>query len=123
MHSISQSIDVSYSLTGGSDYQDIRAEFFDVFLTFDNTNRQQSFSVAITNDSIFEPDVENFMLELRFDPFLPPPFDVILRPNVSVVNIVDVGKTETTNHIIVYYLKVLLCSGCDWVSKYFVHCG
>ena len=47
--------------------------------------------MAITNDSLFEMDVEDFSLELRFDPFLDPPSNVRLRPNVSVVNILDSG--------------------------------
>ena len=47
------------------------------------------FSVAITNDSFFEMDVEDFSLELRFSPFGAPPSNVQLRPNVSVVEILD----------------------------------
>ena len=61
------------------------------FLLFDNNARQQMFSVAITNDSLLEQDVENFSLELRFNPFVAPPSNVQLRPNVSVVDILDNG--------------------------------
>ena len=86
----SQSIDVVYSLAGGRDYQEIRANFFYVFLTFDDANRQRSFDVTIIDDSLFELDVEDFTLELRFDPFaLEPPSNVILNPNVSTVKIRD----------------------------------
>ena len=86
---VSQSIDVVYSLAGGSDYQEINAFALD-YLTFDNENRQQSFNVTIIDDSLFELDVEDFTLELRFDPFEdPPPSNVILSPNVSTVEILD----------------------------------
>ena len=88
----SQSIDVIYSLAGGSDYAEIRADNLDVFLMFDNDNRRQSFNVAILDDSLLELDVENFTLELRFDPFvLPQPSNVILSPNVSTIKILDDG--------------------------------
>ena len=71
----SQSTDVVYSLAGGSDYQEIS----EIFLAIDDTNRQRSFSVAITDDSLFELDSENFTLELRFNPFeILPPSNVIL---------------------------------------------
>ena len=91
--SVSQSIDVVYpnSLVGGSDYREIRVDFFDVLLIFDNDNRQLSFSVRIINDSVFECDVEDFTLELRFNPFAldPPPSNVILSINISTVEIRD----------------------------------
>ena len=88
--SVSQSIDVVYSLAGGSDYVEINAYNLDVFLTFDNDNRRQSFSVVILDDSLLELVVEDFTLELRFDPFaLLRPSDVILRPNISTVVILD----------------------------------
>ena len=45
--------------------------------------------MAITDDSFFEMDVEDFFLELRFNPFAAPPSNVQLRPNVSVVEILD----------------------------------
>ena len=87
---MSQSIDVVYSLAGGSDYAEISALNLDVFLIFDNLNHQQSFDVAIVNDPLLELDVEDFTLELRFDPFaLEPPSNVILRPNVSTIEIID----------------------------------
>ena len=82
-------IDIVYSLVGGSDYQEIFAVDLNPFLFFDNNARQQTFSVAITNDSFFEMDVEDFSLELRFNPFGAPPSNVQLRPNVSVVEILD----------------------------------
>ena len=83
------SIDVVYSLVGGSDYQEIFAVDLNPILFFANNARQQTFSVAITNDSFFEMNVEDFSLELRFDPFAAPPSNVQLRPNVSVVEILD----------------------------------
>ena len=88
-----QSIDAEYSnsLVGGSDYREIRANFIDVLLIFDNENRQLSFDVTIEDDLLFERDVEDFTLELRFNPFAlePPPSNVILSPNVSTVEIID----------------------------------
>ena len=46
--------------------------------------------MTIIDDSLFELDVEDFTLELRFDPFEdPPPSNVILSPNVSTVEILD----------------------------------
>ena len=81
-------IDVVYSLAGGSDYAEINADNFDVYLTFGN---EQSFDVAILDDSLLELDVEDFTLELRFDPFAFPPSNVILRPNVSSVYVLDDG--------------------------------
>ena len=88
---VSQSIDVVYSLAGGSDYQEINAKDLN-YLTFDNKNRRQSFNVTIIDDSLFELDhmVEDFTLELRFDPFaFSPPSNVILHPNTTTVDIVD----------------------------------
>ena len=62
----------------------------DPVLMFANDARQLTFRVAITDDSFFEMDIEDFSLELRFDPFeMPPPSNVQLRPNVSVVEILD----------------------------------
>ena len=74
---------------GGSDYQEITAASLDVILTFNDTNRQQSFSMTIFDDSAFELDVEDFMLELRFDPLITPPSNIILHPNVSTIEILD----------------------------------
>ena len=86
---VSQSIDVVYSLAGGSDYQEINAIDLN-YLTFDSENRRQSFSVTIIDDSLFELDVEDFTLELRFDPYaISPPSNVILSPNVSTIEILD----------------------------------
>ena len=88
--SVSQSIDVVYSLAGGSDYAEIIAANLDVFLIFDDNNRRQSFNVDILDDLFLELDVEEFTLELRFDPFaLQHPSNVILSPNVSTVEIFD----------------------------------
>ena len=78
-----------YSPVGGSDYQNISAMNFDVILTFDETNRRQSFPVVIIDDPLFELDVEDFTLELRFDPFGQPPSNVILSPNISTIEILD----------------------------------
>ena len=87
---VSQTIDVVYSLAGGSDYAEIVAVNLDVILMFNNINRRQSFSVVILDDSLLELDVEDFTLELRFDPFaLLRPSNVILSPNVSTVEIFD----------------------------------
>ena len=59
-----------------------------MFLTFDEITRRLSFDVNITNDSTIE-NVENFSLELRFDPFGATPSNVLLTPNVSMVVIMD----------------------------------
>ena len=59
-----------------------------MFLTFDEITRRLSFDVNITNDSTIE-NVENFSLELRFDPFSTTPSNVLLAPNVSMVVIMD----------------------------------
>ena len=45
--------------------------------------------MAITDDSFFEMDVEDFSLELRFNPYEAPPSNVELSPNVTVVEIID----------------------------------
>ena len=85
---VSQGIDVVYSLAGGSDYQEINAVDLN-YLIFDNANRRQSFNVAIMDDQS-EEATERFSLELRFDPFeISPPSDVLLRPNASVITILD----------------------------------
>lgn len=92
-------------LAGGDDYQEIRAALLDVILTFSNTNRQQSFNLAILDDSVFEHDVEDFMLELKFDPFLTPPSNVILNPNVSTIEILDDDCKVQQDHTSNYYQK------------------
>ena len=76
--SVSQDINVVYSLAGGSDYEEIRADI---------DNRQESFNVDILDDLLFELDVEDFTLELRFA--FQQPSNVILSPNVSTIEIVD----------------------------------
>ena len=75
-------------LAGGIDYEEIIALNFDVFLTFNNENHQQSFNVTIIDDPLFELNVENFTLELIFDPFYPTS-NVILNPNISAIEILD----------------------------------
>ena len=91
--SVSQSIDAEYSklLAGGIDYQEIIPLNLDVLLMFSEMNRRESFDVTIIDDSAFELDVEDFTLELRFDPFAldPPPSNVELSPNVSTIEIID----------------------------------
>ena len=91
--SITSSIDAEClnPLVGGSDYQELIALNLDVFLAFSNANRQHTFDVTIMDDSLFERDVEDFTLELRFDPLAidPPPSNVIISPNISTVNIRD----------------------------------
>ena len=78
-----------YSPVGGSDYRNIIALNYDVILTFSDANRRESFPVVIIDDPLFELDVEDFTLELRFDPFGQPPSNVILSPNVSTIEILD----------------------------------
>ena len=104
-------IDLVYSnpLVGGSDYREIIAINLDVHLMFSDMNLQESFPVDIIDDSAFELDVEDFTLELRFDPSAPkPPSNVILCPNTTTVDVIDdegiVVLCITTNTII---LKVL----------------
>ena len=78
-----------FILAGGSDYREISASLFDVFLLFDNSNRRQSFSVTIENDRLLE-GTESFSLQLRFDPFsIDPLSNVRLSPDVLVVTIID----------------------------------
>ena len=77
-------------LAGVADYRQLIAENFDVFLTFNDGNRRASFSVQIFDDNILE-DIEDFDLELRFDPFAPIPSGVILDPAVATVFILDDG--------------------------------
>ena len=91
VYNYNNNINIVYSLVGGSDYQEIFAVDLNPLLFFDNNARQQTFSVAIINDSVFELDAENFSLELRFNPFEAPPSNVQLHPNVSVVEILDSG--------------------------------
>ena len=90
--SVSQNIQCAFSnsLAGVLDYQEIIALNLDEFLNFNDANRQRSFDVTIIDDSLLEVDVEDFTLELRFDPFaLEPPANVVLNPNVSTVEIID----------------------------------
>ena len=78
------------SLAGGSDYQEISALNLDVFLTFDDANRQRSFDVTIIDDTIVERD-ESFTLELIFDSFVSDsPSNIVLSPNTTTVNITDI---------------------------------
>ena len=73
---------------GGDDYVEISVQNFDVFLTFNDLNRRLSFEVTIIDDDLFE-SVEDFNLELRYDPFVAVPSGVVLSPNVSTVYILD----------------------------------
>ena len=57
-------------------------------LAFSQASRRQSFFVTINDDELLE-SIEDFNLELRFDPFLTQPSGVILSPNVSTVYIED----------------------------------
>ena len=78
---------------GGEDYREINADFFDVFLAFNDATRRHSFLVTIFEDDLQESD-ETFDMELRFDPFLEmPPDGVTLLPNVSTVVIQDTTGT------------------------------
>ena len=76
------------SLAGGADYRRLIAENFDVFLTFNNETRRARFSVQIFDDDLLE-NIEDFDLEVRFDPFAPIPSAVILDPAVATVYIQD----------------------------------
>ena len=78
---------------------------FDVFLQFDNNNRRQSFLVTINDDNLLE-SIENFNLELRFDPFVTQPLGIILSPNVSTVYI----KDDDGNYV--HILTVTVASWC-----------
>ena len=80
------------SIAGGADYEELNAEAFDVFLTFDEATRRQPFDVTIIDDEQFEY-TEDFDLELRFDPFARPPSGVILHPNVSTIYILNDDST------------------------------
>ena len=61
--------------------------------------------MTIIDDSQPEFD-ENFMLELKFDPFSTPPSNVILSPNTTTVDIIDNEGTYDTNDTIPTSLKV-----------------
>ena len=77
------------SIGGGADYEELNAEAFDVWLTFDEATRRESFDVTIIDDQLFEY-AEDFDLKLRFDPFLSEqPSGVILALNVSTIYILD----------------------------------
>ena len=70
----------------GADYRRLIAENFDVFLTFNDGNRRANFSVQIFDDNILE-NIEDFDLELKFDPFTPIPSGVMLEPGVATIYI------------------------------------
>ena len=82
--SVSQNIDVVYSLAGESDYEELKGG--DGYMKFIHDNRHQSFSVTIIDDSSME-DTESFSIELMFQGRSND--HVILYPSVSVVTIVD----------------------------------
>ena len=120
--SVSQSIDIVYSLAGGTDYVEISA--FQVLLIFDNLNRRQSFNVAILDDSLPELD-ENFALELKFDLFFTQSSNVILSPNTTTVDIIDNEGTYDTIDTIPTSLKVYFDNStwsCDRLSEHFLYC-
>ena len=71
-----------------TDYDEINLSAFEVLLEFNNANRRQSFPVTINDDELLE-SIEDFNLELRFDPFVTQPTGVKLNPNVSTVYIED----------------------------------
>ena len=85
---------------GGDDYEEINIQNFDVTLTFNDATRRLSFEVTIIDDNLFE-SVEEFNLELRFDPFLPVPSGVVRSPNVSTVYILDDDSNGTFSNYIV----------------------
>ena len=76
---------------------EISAQNFDVTLTFQDLFRRLSFEVTIIDDNLFE-SVEEFNLELRFDPFFAVPSGVELRPNVSTVYILDDNSNGTISN-------------------------
>ena len=61
---------------------------FDVLLRFGENNRRRSFPVTINDDELLE-SIEQFNLELKFDPFTTQPSLVILEPNVTTIYIKD----------------------------------
>ena len=79
---------------------EINVQNFDVTLTFEDLFRRLSFEVTIIDDNLFE-SVEEFNLELRFDPFFAVPSGVELRPNVSTVYILDDDSNGTFSNYIV----------------------
>ena len=54
--------------------------------------RRDCFNIAITNDDITEID-ESFTLVLRQDPFYPPSSSILIRPNTTIVTILDAVGT------------------------------
>ena len=79
---------------------EISAQNFDVLLQFNDVTRRLSFEVTIIDDDLFE-SVEEFNLELRYDPSLPVPLEVELSPNVSTVYILDNDSNGTFSNYIV----------------------
>ena len=77
---------------GGDDYVEINVQNFDVLLQFNDATRRMSFEVTIIDDNLVET-VEDFNLELRYDPFFAVPSGVVLSPNVSSVYILDDDST------------------------------
>jgi hypothetical protein len=117
--SVSQSIDVVYSLVGGSDYREIIA-----LMIFDDDNRQQSFDVTIIDNTVIELD-ENFTLELRFfDSFaLEQLSNINISPNTTTVDIIDIEGiviNTISNSLKVHYDNSTW-SG-DRLLEYFLRC-
>ena len=89
----------------GNDYQEIDAATLEVNLIFNDETCIRSFSIDIINDTLFE-DIENFTLELRFEPGMEPPSNVTLHPTATVVNIID----DDGAIIILWYSDTTSCN-------------
>ena len=75
-------------LAGDDDYEEINISELNVPLHFNEMNRRLSFPVTIMDDELLE-SMEDFNLELRFDPVVSQTLGVTLSPNVSTVYIED----------------------------------
>ena len=73
------------------DYTPIRFDSLQVSLFFSDSDRRSCFNVAIIDDNLDE-DTEEFSIELRFDPVLPPPDLVTIEPGVTFVQIEDTTR-------------------------------
>ena len=61
--------------------------------------RKDCFNITITNDATYEID-ESFTLILRQDPFSPPSFRILIRPNTTIVTISDGVGTVHNNYLL-----------------------
>ena len=80
--------------------------------------------MTIIDNSLFEVDVEDFTLELRFA--LEPPSNVILSPNTTIVDVIDNEGIYSYNiyyypESMLYYYDSTTWSG-DRLLEYFLHC-